>query len=44
MKFMRRTAGYTLLDHRGNEDILNNSKEQKVLFEKLIITQLVNIL
>jgi len=22
MKFMRRTAGYTLLDHRRNEDIL----------------------
>jgi hypothetical protein len=22
MKFMRRTAGYTLLDHRRHEDIL----------------------
>jgi len=26
MKFIRRTAGYSLLDHRRNEDILEELK------------------
>jgi hypothetical protein len=27
MEFMRRTAGYSLLDHRGNKDILDLKAE-----------------
>jgi hypothetical protein len=30
MKFMRLTAGYSLLDHRRNEDILEEIKVHRV--------------
>jgi hypothetical protein len=31
MKFLRRTAGYTLLDHKKNEDILQKLNTTSVL-------------
>jgi len=34
MKFFRRTAGYTLFDHKGNEEILEELKAEPV-FKKL---------
>jgi hypothetical protein len=36
MKFLRRTAGYTLLDHKKNEDILQELNTTPVL-EKITI-------
>jgi hypothetical protein len=38
IKFFRRTAGYTLLDHKWNEEILEGMKVEP-LYEKLKNTQ-----